>query len=138
MLEELQRRSLGSHRLDVADEEAIKALPEKVIAQHGKIDLVFNNAGITVDSDFSNMPESDWDKVMDVNLHGVINMTRAFLPYLKERPEAAVVNTSSIFGHDCGTAPERLPRHEICRAGFYRESGKRNEGDVCTGALRAS
>ena len=90
--------AVSSHRLDVADEEAIKALPEKVIAQHGKVDLVFNNAGITVDSDFSNMPESDWDKVMDVNLHGVINMTRAFLPYLKERPEAAVVNTSSIFG----------------------------------------
>ena len=90
--------AVSSHRLDVADEESIKALPEKVIAQHGKVDLVFNNAGVTVDSDFSNMPESDWDKVMDVNLHGVINMTRAFLPYLRERPEAAVVNTSSIFG----------------------------------------
>ena len=90
--------AVSSHRLDVGDEAAIKALPEKVIAQHGKVDLVFNNAGITVDSDFSNMPEPDWDKVMDVNLHGVINMTRAFLPFLKDRPEAAVVNTSSIFG----------------------------------------
>jgi NAD(P)-dependent dehydrogenase (short-subunit alcohol dehydrogenase family) len=90
--------AVSSHRLDVGDEEAIKALPEKVIAQHGKVDLVFNNAGITIDSDFSTMPEEDWDKVMGVNLHGVINMTRAFLPYLAERPEAAVVNTSSIFG----------------------------------------
>ena len=90
--------AVSSHVLDVGDEEAIKALPEKVIAQHGKVDLVFNNAGITVDSDFASMPETDWDKVMDVNLHGVINMTRAFLPYLSERPEAAVVNTSSIFG----------------------------------------
>lgn len=90
--------AVSSHRLDVGDEEAIKALPEKVIAQHGKVDLVFNNAGITIDSDFSTMPEEDWDKVMGVNLHGVINMTRAFLPYLADRPEAAVVNTSSIFG----------------------------------------
>ena len=90
--------AVSSHLLDVGDEEAIKALPEKVIAQHGKVDLVFNNAGITIDSEFASMPEPDWDKVMDVNLHGVINMTRAFLPYLKDRPEAAVVNTSSIFG----------------------------------------
>ena len=90
--------AVSSHQLDVGDEEAIKALPEKVIAQHGKVDLVFNNAGITIDSDFASMPEPDWDKVMDVNLHGVVNMTRAFLPYLKERPEAAMVNTSSIFG----------------------------------------
>jgi short-subunit dehydrogenase len=90
--------AVSSHKLDVGDEEAIKALPEKVIAQHGKVDLVFNNAGITIDSDFANMPEPDWTKVMDVNLHGVVNMTRAFLPYLKERPEAAMVNTSSIFG----------------------------------------
>ena len=90
--------AVSSHRLDVGDEAAINALPEKVIAQHGKVDLVFNNAGITIDSDLANMPELDWDKVMDVNLHGVVNMTRAFLPYLKERPESAVVNTSSIFG----------------------------------------
>ena len=90
--------AVSSHRLDVGDAAAINALPEKVIAQHGKVDMVFNNAGITIDSDFANMPEPDWDKVMDVNLHGVVNMTRAFLPYLKERPESAVVNTSSIFG----------------------------------------
>jgi NAD(P)-dependent dehydrogenase (short-subunit alcohol dehydrogenase family) len=90
--------AVSSHRLDVGDEAAINALPEKVIAQHGKVDLVFNNAGITIDSDFANMPEPDWDKVMDVNLHGVVNMTRAFLPYLKEQAESAVVNTSSIFG----------------------------------------
>ena len=90
--------AVSSHLLDVGDGEAIKALPEKVIAQHGKVDLVFNNAGITIVSDFVTMPEPDWDKVMDVNLHGVVNMSRAFLPYLRERPEAALVNTSSIFG----------------------------------------
>ena len=49
--------AVSSHRLDVGDEAAINALPEKVIAQHGKVDLVFNNAGITIDSDFANMPE---------------------------------------------------------------------------------
>lgn len=89
---------VSSHTIDVADKVAIEALPEQVIAQHGHIDLVFNNAGVTVDSAFSDMPEADWDWVMNINLQGVINSTRAFLPYLSQRPEAALINTSSIFG----------------------------------------
>ena len=87
---------VSSHTIDVADKVAIEALPEQVIAQHGHIDLVFNNAGVTVDSAFSDMPEADWDWVMNINLQGVINSTRAFLPYLSQRPEAALINTSSI------------------------------------------
>ena len=89
---------VSSHPLDVADKAAIEALPEQVIAQHGHIDLVFNNAGVTVDSTFEDLSENDWDWVMNINLHGVINSSRAFLPHLKQRPEAALVNTSSIFG----------------------------------------
>ena len=56
------------------------------------------NAGVTVGSDFETMPETDWDWVMNINLNGVVNATRAFLPYLKQQPEAVLVNTSSIFG----------------------------------------
>ena len=89
---------VSTHVLDVADKVAIEDLPESVIKNHGQIDMVFNNAGVTVDCSFENMPESDWDWVLDINLHGVINSTRAFLPYLKKRPEAALINTSSIFG----------------------------------------
>jgi short-subunit dehydrogenase len=60
--------------------------------------MVFNNAGVTVDSSFEDMSETDWDWVMNINLHGVINSTRAFLPHLQKRPEAALINVSSIFG----------------------------------------
>jgi NAD(P)-dependent dehydrogenase (short-subunit alcohol dehydrogenase family) len=88
----------STHVVDVADLSQIERLREEVIARHQKVDLVFNNAGITVMSDFEQMPEADWDRVMDVNLAGVINMTRKFLPDLKSRPEAALINTSSIFG----------------------------------------
>ena len=66
----------------MADKEAVEALPEQVIARHGKVDLLFNNAGVTVGSDFETMPETDWDWVMNINLNGVVNATRAFLPYL--------------------------------------------------------
>ena len=89
---------VSSHLLDVADKAGVEALPADVISQQGHIDLVFNNAGVTVDSTFEDMSETDWDWVMNINLQAVINSSRAFLPHLKQRPEAALINTSSIFG----------------------------------------
>ena len=89
---------VSSHVLDVADKPAIDTLPAQVIELHGHVDMVFNNAGVTVDSSFEDMSETDWDWVMNINLHGIINSTRAFLPHLQKRPEAALINVSSIFG----------------------------------------
>ena len=90
--------SVSSHLLDVSDKESIEALPQKVIDQHGNIDLVFNNAGVTAGSHFKYMDEDNWDWVMGINFDGVINSTRAFIPHLINHSEAAIVNTSSIFG----------------------------------------
>ena len=90
--------SVSSHVLDVSNKESIEALPQKVIDQHGKVDLVFNNAGVTTGSHFKDMDEKNWDWVMGINFDGVINSTRAFIPHMIESPEAAIVNTSSIFG----------------------------------------
>jgi len=90
--------SVSSHLLDVSDKESIEALPQKVIDQHGNIDLVFNNAGVTAGSHFKDMDEDNWDWVMGINFDGVINSTRAFIPHLINHSEAAIVNTSSIFG----------------------------------------
>ena len=90
--------SVSSHLLDVSDKEAIEALPRKVIDQHGKVDMVFNNAGVTTGSHFKDMDEDNWDWVMGINFDGVINSTRAFIPHMVDSPEAAIVNTSSIFG----------------------------------------
>jgi NADP-dependent 3-hydroxy acid dehydrogenase YdfG len=89
--------SVSSHLLDIADKDSIEALPQKIIDYHGKIDLVFNNAGVTAGSHFQNMQEDNWNWVIDINFKGVINSTRAFIPYLVKRPEAAIINTSSIF-----------------------------------------
>ena len=90
--------SVSSHLLDVSDKESIESLPKKVLDQHGKIDLVFNNAGVTTGSHFKDMEEENWDWVMGINFDGVVNSTRAFIPHMIDRPEAAIVNTSSIFG----------------------------------------
>jgi NADP-dependent 3-hydroxy acid dehydrogenase YdfG len=90
--------SVSSHLLDVSDKNAIEALPGKVIEQHGKVDMVFNNAGVTTGTHFKDMDENNWDWVMGINFDGVINSTRAFIPHMVDSPEAAIVNTSSIFG----------------------------------------
>ena len=90
--------SVSSHILDVSDKKAIEALPQKVIDQHGKVDMVFNNAGVTAGSHFQDMKEDNWDWVMGINFNGVVNSTRAFIPHMINNSEAAIVNTSSIFG----------------------------------------
>lgn len=86
------------HQVDMGDMDRIAQLPEEVIAQHSAVDLVFNNAGVTMGSSFAAMAEEDWNWVMNINLNGVVKSSRVFLPLLKDRPEAALVNTSSIFG----------------------------------------
>ena len=90
--------SVSSHLLDVSDKESIEALPQKVIDQHGKVDLVFNNAGVGSGSYFQDMNKDNWDWVMGINFEGVVNSTRAFIPHMINNSEAAIVNTSSIFG----------------------------------------
>ena len=90
--------SVSSHLLDVSDKESIEALPQKVIDQHGKVDLVFNNAGVGSGSYFQDMNKDNWDWVMGINFEGVVNSTRAFIPHMINNSEAAIINTSSIFG----------------------------------------
>ena len=89
---------VSTHIIDMGDMDQIEALPDAVIARHGVVDLVFNNAGVTMGSTFSGMSEQDWDWVMNINLNGVVKSSRVFLPLLKDRPEAVLINTSSIFG----------------------------------------
>jgi len=84
--------------LDVTDKEAIKKLPEEVIHHHGAVDILVNNAGIAAGGTFIMMSEEHFDRVMEVNFHAVVRITRAFLPHLLQREEARIVNLSSLFG----------------------------------------
>jgi NAD(P)-dependent dehydrogenase (short-subunit alcohol dehydrogenase family) len=86
------------HQLDVADGEAIKALPDAVRLAHGGAALLFNNAGVAVGGRFEDVSETDFDWLMSINFWGVVRMTRAFLPMLREADEAHITNISSLFG----------------------------------------
>ncbi|WP_019140127.1 SDR family NAD(P)-dependent oxidoreductase [Noviherbaspirillum massiliense] len=86
------------HRLDVASRDAVRALPGEVHTTHGHIDLLINNAGVALGGTFEQVSEADFDWLMDINFHGVVRMTRAFLPYLHASDEARIVNLSSLYG----------------------------------------
>ncbi|RYZ23120.1 MAG: SDR family oxidoreductase [Chitinophagaceae bacterium] len=90
------RRSL--HQLDVCDRAAIAALPAEVLRHHGQIDIIVNNAGIAAGGTFLQVDEKVFDRVLEVNFHAPVRITRCFLPLLLQRPEARIVNISSIYG----------------------------------------
>jgi NAD(P)-dependent dehydrogenase (short-subunit alcohol dehydrogenase family) len=88
---------LSTHQVNVTDVEAVKALPQQVIEAHGTIDGLLNVAGIIQKFvHFSELETSEIERVMTVNFWGVVNMVSAFLPELLKRPQAALVNVSSM------------------------------------------
>lgn len=95
-------RALGvrasSHRLDVASREQVRALPGAVQDAHGCVDLLVNNAGVALGGTFEQVSETDFDWLMEINFHGLVRMTRAFLPLLHASAGARIVNVSSVFG----------------------------------------
>ena len=83
---------------DVVDEDQVRALFDKIRARFGGLDLLFNNAGLGVFGRFaSSMPE-DWRRMIDANVYGVLNCTRAAIPLMKGRPGAMISSVSSTGG----------------------------------------
>lgn len=85
--------------VDITDRAKVQTLPEQVIKHFGQIDGIINNAGII--QPFVKVKDLSFDqveRVMNVNFYGCVNVTKAFLPHLLERPEAHIVNISSMGG----------------------------------------
>lgn len=94
-----KKDQISTHVVNVSDKAAVDALPQAVIDAHGTVDGIINNAGII--QPFVRLADLDdkaIERVLNVNLYGVIYMTRAFLPHLLKRPEAHVANVSSMGG----------------------------------------
>ena len=74
-------------------------LAESVLSQHGQVDLLINNTGISLTPTlFGDISEELFKQVLDVNMWGVYHGVRAFLPHLQARPEAVIINISSLAG----------------------------------------
>jgi NAD(P)-dependent dehydrogenase (short-subunit alcohol dehydrogenase family) len=88
-----------AYKVDVGVKEEVYAFAEKVLAEYGFIDLLINNAGIAIgEATLTEVPLADFERLININMWGVIHHTRAFIEVLLKRPEAAIVNTSSVFG----------------------------------------
>lgn len=81
---------------DVADDESVRAAVERAARELGGIDVVVNNAGIGAQGTVADNDDAEWHRVFDVNVVGAVRVSRAALPYLRQSPAAAIVNTSSI------------------------------------------
>ena len=96
-IERLGRRA-SVHQADVSKSARMKSLAKEIAAEHGRINIVVNNAGVGVGGAFEDSTLEDWKWVMDVNVWGVVHGCMYFLPYLKEADEAHIVNISSAAG----------------------------------------
>ncbi len=92
-------------RADVADIGSVNEAVEGVLREFGHIDVLVNNAGISLIKPFLDTSYEEWKHIIDVNLTGVFNVTRAVVPSMVNRKSGAVVNISSVWG-TCGASCE--------------------------------
>jgi 2-keto-3-deoxy-L-fuconate dehydrogenase len=85
-----------SLRADVTDDASVRSAVDAVAAQLGGIDILVNNAGIGAIGTIADNPDEQWHRVFDVNVVGMVRVSRAALPYLRQSRHAAIVNTCSI------------------------------------------
>lgn len=85
-------------KLDVSNRDAVFAWADQAAKDHGKVNLIFNNAGVSLTVPLDAVKQSDFDWIMGINFWGVVYGSQAFLPHLKASGDGHVINTSSVFG----------------------------------------
>lgn len=98
---EMTKRGLAATAMtaDVSRGQDVTALFREVQKAHGRIDVLLNNAGINVRSDFRNMSDEDWVRLREVNLDGMVRIARDAFPLLKASGRGSLINLASIMGH---------------------------------------
>lgn len=84
--------------VDVGDRQAVEIWAGKSVAEHDRVDLVVNNAGVAVAANVADLSYGDFEWLMRINFWGVVYGTKAYLPYLKAAGSGHIVNISSVFG----------------------------------------
>ena len=89
---------LTTHRVDVGEPAEIIAFAQAAVTAHPRLNIVVNNAGVALLGQFTEIDQAQMDWLFNINFWGVVHSCRAFLPALSQKPEAHIVNLSSIFG----------------------------------------
>ncbi len=84
--------------VNVADLQQVQAGVDAIVTEFGKVDILVNNAGITADRSFLKMDAETWQRVIDINLTGVFNCTKAVVPSMVEQKYGVILNASSVVG----------------------------------------
>lgn len=84
---------------DVTDQKQVNALVEAAIKQYGRVDVMLNNAGLMPHSPLERLKTDDWDRMIDVNMKGVLYGIAAALPHMQKQKSGHIINVSSVAGH---------------------------------------
>jgi 3-oxoacyl-[acyl-carrier protein] reductase len=129
-------------KCDVSDTKDVNKVADEFFKKFSQVDILVNNAGIYPYKSFVEMTEKDWDKVMNVNVKGIFNITKAFLPKMIENKDGRIVNLSSVAGEELGYA--NLVHYSTSKAaifGFTRSLALEeaehgiNVNSICPGAI---
>jgi NADP-dependent 3-hydroxy acid dehydrogenase YdfG len=92
------RAKVTTHKVDVADREAMRQFADDVVREHGRVSHVINNAGVALGGTVGEVSLDEIEWLMGVNFWGVVHGTKFFLPHLEKEDSAHIVNISSLFG----------------------------------------
>ena len=90
---------------NLSNPSEIEEVIQEIINKHNRIDILVNNAGISANKKIEDTTYEDFEKIMDLNVNAIFNMTKAVVPYMKEQKEGVIINTSSmvsIYGQPSG------------------------------------
>jgi short-subunit dehydrogenase len=110
--------TVSAHVLDITDERALSDLPAEILQKHAFVDILINNAGITSGGRFQQLRQAHFDVVLNVNFHAPVKLTRLLLPHLLQRPEARIVNVSSLYGLIAGRDQSAYSASKFAITGF--------------------
>lgn len=94
----IPERRVTIHVVDVADHDQMRSLPDDVLQQHGRVDILINNAGVSLAGPFEQYSQTDLEWILNTNLWGTIYGCRYFLPILRQQNTGYLVNMASDFG----------------------------------------